>query len=104
MPSISDLIAGLWQLVLDAISWFFCAVVDFLMGVLLLIIQWMFGFMPNPAPPTWLSSNMPGAESLQLLAFFFPMGILFWASGLYLVFEAWYAVVVPLYRAVMDLF
>jgi hypothetical protein len=101
MPTLSDI----WDLLVKAVSYLFCTAVDFVLGIALVVLQYIFSIMPAVVVPSWLTAGSGiTTDSFSLLAFFFPIGFVFWASGVILLIESWYSVVLPLYRGFMDLF
>lgn len=104
MPSLSNIFKWLWNTLVDFFSYVICHVLDFLAAILLLVSQFVLGLLPSVEVPSWLSSAGASNAQLQFLAFYFPVAWIFWFTVLVVSVETWYSIVVPVYRAIMDLF
>lgn len=99
-----DIIGQILAILKEWLSWAFCWILDALLGIVFEIVKSIVLLMPNIAVPTWLEFSFGSSPALQFVAWLFPVGILFWASGIWLAYELAMAVVLPIYRMIMDLF
>jgi len=98
------MIEGLLELLKEWLSWAFCWIMDALLGIVFQMVKALLLILPDIPYPDWLVFSFGNSPSLQLVAWLFPVGLLFWAAGIWFTYEVAMAVVLPIYRMIMDLF
>jgi hypothetical protein len=101
-----DIVNQLVDLLMQWLALAFCWLIDKVLEIVFFTVKSVLLILPNIAVPSWMQFSFGGAPSplLQFVAWLFPVGILFWAAGIWLVYEVAMAAVLPIYRMIMDLF
>lgn len=99
-----DIVNQLVDLLMQWLALAFCWLIDKVLEIVFFTVQSIVLIMPNIAVPTWMNFSFGDSPALQFVAWLFPVGILFWAAGIWLAYEVVMAAVLPIYRLIMDLF
>ncbi len=99
-----DIVNQLVDLLMQWLALAFCWLIDKVLEIVFFTVKSIVLIMPNIAVPTWMQFSFGDSSALHFVAWLFPVGILFWAAGIWLAYEVVMAAVLPIYRMIMDLF
>jgi hypothetical protein len=99
-----ELIDRIVEFLMQWLALAFCYIIDKVLLVVFFVVKSVLLILPNIPVPSWLNFSFVDSPALQLVAWAFPTGLLFWAAGIWLTYELAMAVVLPIYRMVIDLF
>ncbi len=93
---------GLIAVLMDWVAEVWCWLLTKAVELAAFLLQLVTALMPDIAVPGWFSLGF-GEIPLSMIAWVFPTGVLSWCIGGWVAVELVMIVIIPLYRALMDL-
>lgn len=94
---------GLIEILMQWLGQAWCWLLTQIVLLAAALVQLVGSLLPDVEVPSWFAPGQFSDLSLSLMAWVFPLDVVFWGLMLWVGYEIVLAVIIPLYRSFMDL-